>query len=207
AFQAAREDGVLPAPFHSDAGRDVLKAELESYLSDALNDIGVTLDQLKEAQDAVQKAHITDLLDRGIITQEQLDLQEARLALKGYINQQSLMADAAEILGIEIPELDAESGQRMDPQALMTQLEENGLTMLDLREAMHTAYRNAIANAADEGVITDEQADLILQADSLGFSPMQFGHSHHGMGGFRGAGPRGGSGFQNRIPALQGTSL
>ena len=207
ARDAAREDGVLPAPFQRGEDNEGLKAELEGYLSDALAEIGVTVDELLEAQEAVKEAVTADLLDRGIITEEQMALREAREALKGYIDRKTLMADVAESLGIELPDADDDESPRMSRQALMEQLEEKGLTMLDVTEAMHAAYEDAIADAAAEGIITDEQADLILEADTLGMNPMQRGFGCRGQGGPRGARPRGGFGFQNSNPAPTGASL
>ena len=197
AFEAAREDGVLGIPGHGGIKAD---GEFESYLSDALAEISVTIEELKAAQEAVKDAMIAELVEQGIVTEEQLSLMEAQQALKDYIDYGALMAQAADSLGIELPDAEEALEGKMDPRALMEQLEEKGITIQDLMAAVQDAYENAVNDAVNEGVIDGDQAALILEkgfgfAGMRGFGGMQgFGGMHGfecengmgGMGGMRG---------------------
>ena len=111
AFEAAREDGILGFPGHRGFDKD---GEFETYLADALSEIGVSIDDLKAAQEAVKDDITAELLEQGVVTQEQLDLAEAHQALKDYIDRGAMMAEAANSLGIELPDADDALENRME---------------------------------------------------------------------------------------------
>ncbi len=215
AFEAAREDGILGFPGHRGFDKD---GEFETYLADAMEEIGVSIDDLKAAQEAVKDDITAELLEQGVVTQEQLDLAEAHQALKDYIDRGAMMAEAANSLGIELPDADEALENRMDRGALMEQLEEKDLTIQDLMEAVQVAYENAVNDAVNNDVIDSDQAQMILEN---GFGGMQgFGgmRGHGGMQGhgrmpgfgtegFRGFSPRGNFGCPNGNPAPTGVSL
>jgi len=210
ALEAAREDGVLGFHGHRGVNKD---GEFESYLADALAEIGVSIDDLKAAQEAVKDAMIADLVEQGVITKEQYDMMEARQALKGYIDHAALMTQAADSLGIELPDADEALRNRIAPRALMEQLEEKGIAIQDVMEAMQQAYENAVNAAVDAGAINRDQAELILENTSgaiQGFGGMRgFGgtrgfdgsHGCHRSGGIRGFNPH------NSNPAPTGVNL
>jgi len=200
AFEAAREDGVLGIPGHGGIKAD---GEFESYLSDALAEIGVTIEELKAAQEAVKDAMIAELVEQGIVTEEQLNLMEAQQALKDYIDYGALMAQAADSLGIELPDAEEALEGKMDPRALMEQLEEKGITIQDLVAAVQDAYENAVNDAVSEGVIDGDQAALILEK-GFGFAGMRGFGGMQGFGGMRGFGDMHGFECENGMGGMRG---
>jgi hypothetical protein len=181
AFEAAREDGILGFPGHRGFDKD---GEFESYLADALAEIGVSIDDLKAAQEAVKDDIIAELVEQGVI-----------------------------------PTPDEAPESRMNPRALMEQLEEKGITMQDVMEAMRQAYESAVNDAVSDDVINNDQAELILESDSRGlhsFGGMRgfggtrrFNDSHGcpGDGGFRGFGPNADFNYENGNPAPTGVNF
>jgi hypothetical protein len=70
-------------------------------------------------------------------------------------------------------------------------LTEQGLTAAEYRTALQAAYEAAIQQAVDDGVITQEQADLVLSSGMRVLPGMDaFGRD----GGLEGPGGRGGRG-------------
>ena len=170
------------------AGSDI---DYDALLATELN---IDLDTLQAAREEVHAARLAEMLDTGLITQEQIDLQEARKALESTIDHEALMAEA---LGIDLAELEA---AKEDRQAMAALIEELGLTMTEIQEAMQVAYEAAVAQAVEGGVLTDAQAELILSS-GLGFGVRGFGgpggcNGHGGMHGPGGTGSmRGPGGF------------
>jgi hypothetical protein len=82
------------------------------------------------------------------------------------------------------------------------------------KSAMQTAFESAIKQAVSGGVITQAQADLILQAanqkgDGMGMGVPFMGGDGHGRGGFGGGpgfGPDNGRQPSNPPPSAPGTS-
>lgn len=181
AFEAAREEGAFNFPGHRGFDKD---GEIESYLEDALADIGVTIDELKAAQEAVKATRLSELVEEGYLTEDQLSMIEAQQALKEYIDREALMADAAEALGIELPDPETALERGFAPWALMEQLEEQGITMQDVMEAVQAAYEDAVNQAVSDGVIDGDQAELILENDFGGMRGFGEPHSFGGMRGF-----------------------
>ncbi|MGB3715728.1 MAG: hypothetical protein WA996_14965 [Candidatus Promineifilaceae bacterium] len=183
AFEAASEDGAFGFPGHRGFDKD---GEYESYLEDALADIGVTIDELKAAQEAVKAIRLGELVEEGYLTEDQLSMMEAQQALKEYIDPEALMTDAAEALGIELPDPKAALEEGFAPWALMEQLEEQGITIQDVMDAVQAAYENAISQAVVDGVIDGDQAELILENSFGGMLGFGGTHSFGGMRGFGG---------------------
>jgi hypothetical protein len=132
----------------------------DEYLAEAL---GITVEELQAAQKAARAAAIQQAVADGVITQEQADLMSAHDALRGYIDRDALLAEA---LGITVDELHAawEEGKSMPDL-----LDELGLDAAAVNEALRAAYEAAVQQAVTDGVITQEQADLILSGDWPGF--------------------------------------
>jgi hypothetical protein len=194
AFEAAREDGAFGFRGHRGFGD---KGEFESYLEDALAEIGVTIEELETAKETANATRLDELYDAGYLSDEQLSLIQAKQALKDYIDHEAMMAEAAEALGIELPDAETALEEGIDPRALMEQLEEQGITIQDVMEAVQAAYESAINQAVVDGIIDEDQAELIL---SDGFDGIR-GHGGlqrfggvHGFGGMRGFGGMHGSG-------------
>ena len=146
--------------------------DYDSFLADAL---GITVQELQDAYDEADKALLDEAVTRGYITEEQVELMEARSALMAYIDRDELYAEA---LGISVEDL--EEACESD-KSLSDLFDELGLEPEAIREAMQAAYEKAVQEAVGAGVVTQTQADQILEGEG-GF-PM-FG----GRGGFRGHG-------------------
>jgi hypothetical protein len=152
--------------------------DYHALLADAL---GISVEELEAAQQEAKEAALQQALDDGVITQEQLDLMEARSALKDYLDHESMMAD---ILGLSVEELQA---AREDGQSMQDLLDEAGLDQAAFMEAIQAARTEAIEQAVDDDVITQAQADLLQSETGPGLHGPGFG----GRGGFDGhRGPR-----------------
>ncbi|MCA9925934.1 MAG: hypothetical protein KC421_26365 [Anaerolineales bacterium] len=69
--------GFMP---HGLASSDV---DVEEMLADAL---GVSVDELQAAREAVNAARLEQMIEDGVITQEQVDLMQARQAVQDYLD-------------------------------------------------------------------------------------------------------------------------
>lgn len=126
------------------------KPDRETVTAFFADQLGVTVEELEAAQEAVKEARLAEALANGDITQEQIDAMEARQAVFETIDKTAIAAD---ILGLTVEEVEAGN--------LRDLIEESGLSRAELSEAMQAAYADAIAQAVEDGVITQEQADLI----------------------------------------------
>jgi len=94
------------------------------------------------------------MLDEGWLGQNQADVMIAQIQLRDYIDRDALMA---EVLGVTVEDVQT---ARTDG-TMATLVDESGLTPTDLRTKMETAYQAVIDKAVTDGVITQEQADLL----------------------------------------------
>ncbi len=158
-------------------GRLGFKTEFD-YDAFIAEELGVTVEELQNARQAAHEAALDQAVEEGVITEEQAELIKARDALRQYIDPQELLSKA---LGIDIDEIEAaqESGQPL--QELFGDLEPE-----EIRQAMQSAYEDAVQQAIDENVITASQAE---QLQEEGFPGRFFGKP------FRGAHRNGGHPF------------
>jgi hypothetical protein len=203
AHAAAMEQGDFPRDHSSHhgghhGGHDGLGEEHLALLAEKL---GKSIEDLQAAQVAANAAFLAELVDAGVVTQEQIDMMEARRALSETINREALMAEA---LGIDLAEFEAaqEAGTSLRELLGDTSVE-------DFAAAVMAAYEAAVLQAAADGVITDAQADEILNG---GFGQgRSFGRGFgFGQGrGFGGPGPGGSRGFgpMQRGMAATGVNL
>lgn len=165
-------------------------------------ELGISVAELEQAVEAANTAAVAQLVEEGVITQDQADLRMAGQALRSYIDPQALTAEA---LGISVDELEeAIAGGAM----LAELIEEQGLTRTEYAENLQAARQVAIQQAVDDGVITAEQAEQLqsggprLNGDGPG--------RRHGPGGFGpegfgpGFGPGAGSGLGPGLPLQNG---
>jgi hypothetical protein len=168
--------------FHFGAGSDY-----DSFLADAL---GISVDKLQAAYAAANEAALDQAVEDGLISEEDAVLIKARWALAATIDQQAIMAEA---LGISTDELLA---AREDGTTLHDLMDELGLDPEDVSDAAQAGYEEAVQDAVNSGVITQAQADEILDTGFGGFffdGPRGF--RRHGGGFFPGGllGPNSGS--------------
>jgi hypothetical protein len=116
---------------------------------------------------------------------------------RGLHDQASLDA-AAEALGMTADEL---SDQLWGGKTLADLAEEKGVALSDVRAAVETAqktaFRDSIAQAVEEGVITQEHADWLLEGLDKGFLD---GLGRGGLRGFHKGGLRDHSGTTETTP-------
>jgi hypothetical protein len=144
--------------------------DYDAFLAEEL---GVTEEQLQDARQAAHEAALDQAVVEGVITEEQADLILAGQALRQYIDHQELLSQA---LGIDITELEAarEAGEPLRDLF-------GDLDPVDVKEALQSAYEDAVQQAIDDGVITESQAE---QLQEKGFPGRGFGK----QGGFHGHG-------------------
>lgn len=154
--------GVMASPLgHRGGGfRGVGGDKYDEFLADEL---GITLEELRAAQDAAQSRAIEQAVTDGTLTQEQADTMQAQRALQAYLDKDAIVAEA---LGMSVEELQAaeEAGQRLSEI-----IEEQGLDATAVQEAIQKGYEAAVQEAVSDGVITQEQADTFLSSGRGGF--------------------------------------
>ncbi len=152
ATETAREAGKAAREADEDVDRTAL-------LADAL---GISVTELETAQEAAKEAAIAQAIADGTLTEEQVALMEARQALKDYMDKDTMLASA---LGITVEELQAaqDEGQRIPDL-----LEELGLDEETFKANLEAAQTEALNQAIEDGVITQEQADQLQEAKTDG---------------------------------------
>jgi hypothetical protein len=170
--------------------------DYDAFIADAL---GVSVAELQAARQAAAESALDQAVAEGFITEEEAELMKSRHTLMQYIDKHELLAAA---LGIDVADLET---ARQDGKSMADLLDELGMEAADVRDAMQAAYEDAVQQAVDDGIITDVQAEEILEN---GFAARMFGKRGGGFGqrgGFGGRGSlhnQGGFPFQN--PTLNG---
>ncbi len=184
----------------------------DELLAEAL---GITVEELQAAKEAVRVAAVEQAVADGLLTQEQADQilsgegrrgghrgmggfagekdeHDALLAAELDITVDDLTAAREEVHEARVQEL-IDAGVLTQEQADMAQARKDVQGYLDtdaLTEMMQEAYQDAIDQALADGVITQEQADE-LASNAPTFNSGFGGRGGHG-GGPRNGGPRGG---------------
>ncbi len=150
-------------------------SEYDTYLAEAL---GISLEELQAAYQKANAAALEFAVAQGRLTEEQAELIRARWALMDYLDFDAIYAEA---MGISVEEFQA---ARESGTSLPALLDELGIDLQTFRQALQSAFEEAVQQAVEAGVITQEQADQILS----------MGAGMHDWGAFHGF--RGGHGFQ-----------
>lgn len=153
-----------------------------NWLENLAEALGITVEQLTEAQEQAYAASVADALAAGQLTQEQADQILANRALKSYIDRQTILATA---LGMSEDELEAALAAG---QSIGDLMDEKGIDPATLQANAEAAYEAAVQQAVTDGVITQAQADQILADDGINL----FGHDERGRHHGGGSGRRGG---------------
>jgi len=122
-------------------------------------ELGITVEELQAARQGAADAAVQAAIESGELTQEQVAMMEARKALADYIDRKALMAKA---LGLTVDEL---QDALEDGHSFRNLIEESGLTAEELHTAMKAARDEVLKQALDDGVITQDQYDLLLSGD------------------------------------------
>lgn len=164
---------------------------------------GVSMEELRQAMDELHDEALALAVEEGRITQEQADQiledRAARRAVETIFDREELHAKLAEALGMNLDEFESAiaSGERLSDLAAQADV-----SMDDLRSLMDEYRAGVIGEALAQGLITQEQADQMLEHP--GFPGGGCGGPFPGLGGPRHEGgfPRGGgtegSGFRNQ---------
>lgn len=134
------------------------QARWREIMNSALaNELDITVDELYDARNAARLTALEQLVDEELVSEERADLIIARLALASTIEKGELTAQA---LGITVEELVAAREEGKNLRQLVMELE---LAPATVRGNLKAAYDEAIQQAVIEGVLTQEQADLLLE--------------------------------------------
>ncbi len=152
--------------------------------------LGISVEELQAARQEAAAQRIEEAVAEGLITREDANTLLAMQALKSTIDKEAILAD---ILDMSVEELQAarEDGSLRDILS--------NIAPADLQESMQAAVEAAIAQAVEDNVITQEQADLVLAQMEDGLGLFGRGHGRHHFGGGRG-GPRGGGNGESAAP-------
>ncbi|MFN2235305.1 MAG: hypothetical protein ACK2U1_13845, partial [Anaerolineales bacterium] len=93
----------------------------------------------------------------GKITEEQAAMMEAHQVLESYMQKDEMTANA---LGITVDELNA---AQEDGQRLPDLIEALGITQEEFEANMQALREETLQQAVQDGVITQEQADLMFE--------------------------------------------
>ncbi len=172
----------------------VKAVDMDSLLAEELD---ISVDKLVEAREQAADAGIDQAVADGLMTQEQADMVRARAALRDYVRQDVLLP---QVLGLTIDDLHE---AREEGKSISDILSEQGVTAVEVREALVAAHEAAIQQAVADGVITQEQADQFLN----GAHPM-VGFRMPGGPGFRQGGMqhKDGFGFPQRDAPTESSS-
>lgn len=165
--------------WHGFHGRGDLRGGDEEALAEAL---GISVEQLQAARQQIFADRLAQAVEDGDLTQDEANTMLAIQALRSYTDKEAIMA---QVLGLTVEELQAagEDGSLYDLLA--------NITPADLQARMQEATEAAVNQAVADNVITQEQADLVLeQLQNMPVPGGRFG-GHRGFHGFRGAAPQG----------------
>ena len=158
---------------HGRPGFDGARGASDEALAEAL---GISVEELQAAREKVAAERIAQAVEDGILTRDQANTMLAMQALKGYLDRDTLLAEA---LGVSVEDLQAARAEGTLSELM------GDTTTAELRENMQAAVEKVVQQAVSDNAITQEQADLVL--DSL-----QNGLGMHGaFGPQRGFGGRG----------------
>jgi len=128
-------------------GHGGLDLDNDTLLADAL---GITVEELQAAQNAARTARIEQAVADGLLTQEQADA-----LLNGEVGPRGAFG-----FGGHGRDLDGADGGTYLADAL-------GITVEELQAAQEAARAAGLQQAVDEGLITQEQVDLMAAAQAL----------------------------------------
>ena len=147
--------------------------------------LGISVDELHTAQEAVHDARLAEAVESGMITEEQLaqiaNHQRSGYPIRGRFLGEEFMIALAEELGISLEEL--ERAQAKVREDFIAQGVQDGVISTDqvemmearnaireyLKDGLHDAMEDAIERALSDGAISSDQADLLQDRMEGGF--------------------------------------
>lgn len=156
------------------------KEAYDQALADAL---GISVEDLLAARETAKATLIQQAVDEGKLTQEQADAilsGEGLRSLGPIVDKEVIEAAIAGALNLSVDELEA---MKAEGKRLPQIAEEQGVEMSAVQEAVKAAHAEAIQQAVEDGTITQEQADWLLEH---GGRRAPGGPGKHGNGRFGG---------------------
>lgn len=126
---------------------------MDEALADELN---ITVEELISARQAARVTAIQQAEEEGLISADRAQLLLARTALHEYIQKDQFIADVLELSTEEL-ETAREEGKNLRQLAI-----ELGLDWRTVRENIRATWEENIRKAKADGVINQEQAELLL---------------------------------------------
>lgn len=177
-FEQAGEEGFVPAegsgmfqgrgmPFGMSGENDIMgpfgfgvgEPEFHTYLA---AELGITVEELEEALDAVHDQMLAFQVEQGFMTEDQVELMETRQAVMEYVD---IEASLEEKLGVSLQDLRDARQEGENPADI---LDEFNLDAGDIRDAIQETLEEAVAMAVEDGAITQDQADELLENGLFG---------------------------------------
>ncbi len=175
--------GPMGGPF-SGWGRHSMGSDdgYEAQLAEAL---GITVDQLRAAQDAAVDNGIKQAVDEGELAPKQAERMLTWRKLRPYLNPEAL---AARVLDMTPDQMAAAMSQG---KSLWDLAQERKLDFGTARERFLAAGKAAVQQAVADGAITQQEADEVAKMAGQPHGPGGFFGGHGGFGpmGFSGRGP------------------
>lgn len=162
------------------------------YEASLAAELGITVDELDAARTNAHALQLQAAVDSGALTAEQAEQMRAHMAVRSYIDRETMLANA---LGISVEDLQAARAEGKSPSDLITEL---GLNTEDVTTALKAALSEVINQAVADGKLTQEQADLLLADEHFNNVDSFFG-GRRGMdrsGDEKMPGERGGRGMR-----------
>jgi uncharacterized protein (DUF433 family) len=156
-------------------------------IEDLAGELDVDIADVEAAVQAAKEEALAQAVAEDLITQEQADaILEGNFRFGphrgrphgfhpdvGFVNPDDVRAATADALGITVEELEAarDEGTRIEDLA-----EELGVDIADVEAAVKAVHEAAIQQAVEDGLITQEQADAMLNnIDRFGVGKLRLG--------------------------------
>lgn len=133
------------------------EVEYDTLLADALD---ITVEELQDARQQAWNNALQQAVDEGRITEEQAVVVSAVRTIRQIVVPGELLADA---LGISVEEL-REARQDGSLRELLVDLD---MSLSDVKEAILVVFEDTVQRAVEDGLLTEEQADLLLDRPGL----------------------------------------
>ncbi len=136
-----------------------IERRLHQLVTQALADeLEISVDELRVARQASWIMAIEQIQAEGLISDDRAELMLARITIAGYLQPDEVVAG---ILGITVEEL-AEA--RAEGKTIREIAIEQNLDWPTIRDNIHAAREETIQQALEDGIITAEQAQLLLNS-------------------------------------------
>lgn len=117
--------------------------------------LGIPVDDLKAARQEALEVVLDQAVAEGLISEERAEITRARVALVSILEKDEILA---QVLGITVDDLQV---TREEGQTVRELAAELGLDLATIRQSLQAARQEVIQQAVADGIITQEQADLL----------------------------------------------